>query len=124
MRGSLALMPTTQLSVNELRRVAEQADRLQHAIGQHRLVDVEFEMALAAGDRDGGLIAEHAGADHGQRLALRRIGLARHDRGAELVRRQDQFAEPERGPEPSRRISLAILNSAVAAALSAPCTNT
>ena len=31
---------------------------------------------------------------------------------------------PERGPEPSRRMSLAILNRAVATELSAPCTNT
>ena len=50
-------------------------------------------MALAAGHRDGGVIAHHLGADHGQRLALGRIDLARHDRGARLVFRQGQLAE-------------------------------
>src|SRR5450631_1431021 len=69
------------------RRVAEQADRLQHGVGEHRLVDVELEMTLAAGHRDGGLVAEHLAAHHGERLALGRVGLAGHDRGAEHATR-------------------------------------
>ena len=32
--------------------------------------------------------------------------------------------KPERGPEPSKRMSLAILNSDTATVLSAPCANT
>ena len=75
------------------RRVGQQPDRLQHVGGEHRLVDVELEMALARADRDRGVIAEHPAAHHRQRLALGRIDLAGHDRGAGLVLRQDQFAE-------------------------------
>ena len=74
-------------------RVGDEPDRLQHGIGDDRLIDVELEMALACRHRDGGVVAEHAAADHGQRFALGRIDLARHDRRARLVRRQDQLAE-------------------------------
>ena len=75
------------------RRVREQSDRLEHRCDDHRLVDVELEMALAGGGRDRGVVAEYLAADHGQRLRLRRVHLARHDRRAGLVLRQDQFAE-------------------------------
>ena len=34
-----------------------------------------------------------AGADHGQRLDLRRVDLARHDRRSRLVLRQFEFRE-------------------------------
>ena len=59
-----------------------------------RAIDVEFELALAAGKGDRRLVAEHAGADLGHRLALGRVDLARHDRGSRLVCRQGQFAKP------------------------------
>ena len=74
--------------------IGQQADRLQHRVGDDRLEDVELEVALAAGERDRRVVAEHPGADHGQRLGLGRIDLARHDRGARLVLRQDQLADP------------------------------
>ena len=44
------------------------------------------------------VVAEHLHADHRQRLGLRRVHLARHDRRAGLVLREDQLAEP--GPRP------------------------
>ena len=40
-----------------------------------------------------GVVAEHLHADHGQRLALGRVDLARHDRRARLVLRQRQLAQ-------------------------------
>ncbi len=55
-------------------------------------------MPLAAGDRDGRLVAEDARADHRQRLGLRRVHLPRHDRGARLVLGQDQLAQPRARP--------------------------
>ena len=93
MRFSSARIPVDAVVGERARGVGQQLDRMQHTICQHRLEDVELEMALAAADRDRGVIAEHLAADHGQRLALGRIDLARHDRGARLVLRQDQFAE-------------------------------
>ena len=51
MRGSFARIPIDAIVGERIDGVAEQPDRLQHAIGEHRLVDVELEMPLAAGDR-------------------------------------------------------------------------
>ena len=41
-------MPTTQWSVKLTRAVRQQPDRLQDGVDDHRLEDVELEMALAA----------------------------------------------------------------------------
>ena len=73
--------------------VGDQADRLQHVVDDHRLEHVQLEMALAAGHGDGGVVAHHLGAHHGQRLGLGRVDLARHDRRAGLVFRQLQLAD-------------------------------
>jgi hypothetical protein len=93
MLSSRASMPTTQLSVKEIAGVGQQLDRLQEVVGHQRVEDVEFEMALAAGKGQRGVVAEDLGADLRQRLALGRVDLARHDRRAGLVFRQRQFAE-------------------------------
>jgi len=60
--------------------VAEQPCRAQHVEDDHRLEHVELEMPVAAGDRDGDVIAHDFRRDHGQGLALGRVDLARHDR--------------------------------------------
>ena len=54
---------------------------------------VELKVALAAAEGDGGVVAHHLRADHRERLALRRVDLARHDRRAWLILRQAQLAE-------------------------------
>ena len=69
--------------------VAEQPHALQEVVDQHRLVDIEFEIARGASEIDGHIVAEHLTADHGQRFALRRVDLAGHDRTAGLVLRND-----------------------------------
>ena len=43
--------------------------------------------------RDRVVVADHLDADHHHGLALGRVDLARHDRGARLVRREHQLAE-------------------------------
>ncbi len=93
MLSSRASMPTTQLSVKRDRGVGQQLHRLQEVVGHQRVVDVELEMALAAGEGQRGVVAEDLDADLRQRLALGRVDLARHDRRAGLVLRQRQFAE-------------------------------
>src|SRR5665647_1734863 len=62
-------------------------------MSQQRLINIEFEVSLAAADGDRGLVPEHLTANHCHRFALGRIDLARHDRGTRFVVRQDQFAE-------------------------------
>ena len=93
MRASLASMPATQLSVNE--RAASASSRIdcsmQCAITGLKTLSSKWPWLAADGDR--GLIADHLAAHHGQRLALRRVDLAGHDRGAGLVLRQHQLAE-------------------------------
>jgi hypothetical protein len=53
--------------------------------------NVELKVALAAGD--GGVVADHLDGDHHQRLGLRRVHRARHDRRAWFVRRQDELVQ-------------------------------
>ena len=65
----------------------------KHVVNDHGLEDVELHVALAAGDRHGHVVAHHLRAGHRQRFGLGRVDLARHDRGAGFVFRQDQFAE-------------------------------
>ena len=93
MLSSRGSMPTTQLSANDSRGVAHQAHRLQEVVGHDRIEDVQLEMALAAGERQRRVIAEDLNADLRQRLALRWVDLARHDRRARLVFGQRKFAE-------------------------------
>ena len=60
-------------------RVAQQLDGLQDAPGHDRLEDVELEVALGAGEADGGVIAEHLDGDYGYGFVLgqvQRIGRA------------------------------------------------
>ncbi len=93
MRASFASMPRTQRSANERQPSASNSADSRQVMQDYRLVGVELEIALAAGERDGMVVAEHLHRDHRQRLALGRIDLARHDRRARLVFRQDQFAD-------------------------------
>ena len=94
MRFTSALMPATQFSANDSDASASSLIDCSMQWGQNGFVDVELEMALTRGNGDGGVIAEHLAAHHRQGFGLRRIDLARHDRGAGFVFPEDQFAEP------------------------------
>ncbi len=76
------------------RGVGEQTDRLEHGGGDHGLEHVQLEVALQPADRHGDVVAHHTRGDHGQRLGLRRIDLAGHDRAARLVLGQAELTEP------------------------------
>ena len=120
MRGRLGSMPRGALLVEAGAGVAEQGDRLEHVVGHHRLVDVELEVALAAGHRHRGVVAEHLHRHHGQRLGLGRVHLARHDARARFVGRDVELADAVAGPDAYQRTSLAIFISAPASVRSAP----
>jgi hypothetical protein len=65
--------------------VCKQAGRVQEVGDHDGLEDVELEVALRAGEGDGGVVAEDLGAEHGQGFALGGVDLAGHDRAAGLV---------------------------------------
>ena len=73
--------------------VGEELDGVEKVEDHHRFEDVELEIALRAGEADGGVVAHHLGGDHGDGFALRGIYFAGHDGGAGLVFGEGQFAE-------------------------------
>src|SRR6185503_10442766 len=79
--------------VERARAVGQQADRLEHVVQDDGLVDVELKIALRAGESDGVIVTEDLYGDHGERLALGRVDLPRHDRRARLVFRDPELAE-------------------------------
>lgn len=92
--------------------VCEEASALQQARDHLRLEHVELKVAVRAADGDGDVVAHDLRAHHRQRLALRRVDLAGHDRRPRLVLRQRQLPEaaarpgrqkPAQRPHPSRR---------------------
>jgi hypothetical protein len=124
MRSSFGSRPSAQCSLNERQRVGRAADRLQHVVDDHRLEDVELEVALRAADADGGRRCPSPGADHRQRLALRRVDLAGHDRAAGLVLGEASSPMPQRGPRGEPADVVGDLHQRTASVLSAPCART
>ena len=74
--------------------VAQQLDRLQQVMNDHRFVDVQLQVALACGKADGDIIAHYLAGQHRQRFALGRVDLAWHDRAARLIGWQFDFGQP------------------------------
>ena len=65
--------------------VCEQTRRVQEVGDHDGLEDVELEVTLGTGEGDGSVVAEHLGAEHGERLALGGVDLAGHDGATGLV---------------------------------------
>src|ERR1017187_3850726 len=72
--------------------VGKQARAMQEIANHQRTEHIELEVARRAAQVDRNVVAEHLAAQHGQRLRLRRIDLARHDGAAWLVLRNAEFA--------------------------------
>ena len=83
--------------------IGKQFHRVQIIINHHRFEDVQFEIALGAGEADGGVIAHDLHGDHGEGFGLRGIHFAGHDGGAGLVFGKSEFAEAaaRAGSEPA-----------------------
>lgn len=111
------------MSRETIRRVAEKADGLQDRVGEERLEDIELKMSLTAGKGDNGAIADACA--HTMRRASACVGLTLPG----MVEEPGSFAgnrsspKPVREPEPSNRISLAMLSRPEARLVSAPCVN-
>jgi hypothetical protein len=109
---SIARLDADDAVVGEAdRRIGQQAHRLQEVVGHHRVVDVQLEVALAAGEGHGGVVAEDLDADLVS--ASHWVGLTLPGMIEEpgSFSGSDSSPRPARGPEPRKRMSLAILNS-------------
>ena len=73
--------------------VGEQTHALQEIVDDHRLEHVEFEISHRAANVDRHVVAEYLAAEHGQRLGLGRVDLARHDGTARFILRNAQLAD-------------------------------
>src|SRR6266436_924959 len=73
--------------------VGEEFDGVEIIENDDGLENVELEIALRAGEADGGVISHDLHGDHRQRFGLRGIYFAGHDGGAGLVFRKSEFAE-------------------------------
>ena len=73
--------------------IGQQAHALQKVVGDHGPEHIELKIARGAAHIDGHVIAEDLTAQHGDRLALGRIDLARHDGRAWLVLRNRQLPD-------------------------------
>src|SRR5262249_40727499 len=71
--------------------IAKDAGGVKEVVDDDGAHGIEFEIALAAGDRDRIIFADYLDADHHHRLALSRVYLAWHDGRARLVLWQEQL---------------------------------
>lgn len=76
-----------------VRSIGQQTDGLQQVLDQHRLEHVELKVTIGAGNRNRRVVAHDLSANHGHRLALGRVDLARHNRRSRFVFWQGEFAE-------------------------------
>ena len=85
------------VDLKRLHDVREVADRLDEVVGNNRLEDVKFKVALACGEIDRCSIAHHLHGHHRYSFALRRVDLARHDGRTRFICRDIDFAETAAG---------------------------
>ena len=89
----IGLDATRTVRIEACHAVGEKPDALQHVVNDERPVHIELEITRRAADVDRDVVAEYLGAQHRQRLALRRIYLPRHDRASGLVLRNRDLTE-------------------------------
>ena len=89
----IRLQPLHEILFETPHAVAEEPDAVEEIPDEHRFVDIEFELAVHARDADGLVVAHDLRANHCQRLALRRVDLARHNGTPRLVFGELEFAQ-------------------------------
>jgi hypothetical protein len=73
----VGLEPGDAFLVEQARGGGEQLDRVEQVAGDQRHPHVELELALAAGDGDRRVVADHLGGDLDHDLRDHRVDLAR-----------------------------------------------
>jgi len=81
----VGLETVDQVGAEASHAIREQAGRVQEVGDHDGLEDVELEVTLGTGEGDGGVVAEHLGAEHSEGLALGGVDLAGHDGATGLV---------------------------------------
>src|SRR5215813_8592236 len=84
-RARLAAIPSTQNSRKRAHASVRSEAECRKLKMMTRLENVQLEVALRAGQRNCRVVADHLHRDHGERLGLRGVDLARHDRRTRLV---------------------------------------
>lgn len=89
----VSLKAVDQVPLEARHAVGEDAHAVQQVADHHGLEDVELELAIHATDGSSNVVTHHLRANHGERFALGRVHLSRHDRGARLVLREGQLGQ-------------------------------
>src|SRR5271170_3837636 len=104
--------------------VGEKFDAMEIVEDDDGLENVELEIALRAGETDGGVVAHHLDGDHGDGFGLRGFTLPGMMLEPGSFSGSESSPRPQRGPEASQRMSLAIFMSEAARVFSAPLAKT
>src|ERR1700748_3379989 len=79
------LDPRSAAIAEGTRRICQQFNRRQYVVQYYRLVYIQLEVTLRTCKRHGVVVAKYLDGNHRECLALSRIDLSRHDRGAGFV---------------------------------------
>ncbi len=95
--GLVSLKASHKVLLEALHSVGKNANAVQKVTDQDGLEHVQLELAVHAANCGSNVVTHDLRADHGQRLALGRVNLSRHDGRTGLVLGKDKLAETAAG---------------------------
>ena len=93
----ISLESSDEVLLERAHAVAKDANAVEKVADHDRLEHVEFELTVHARDGGSNVVTHDLSADHGERLTLGRVDLARHDGGTRLVFWQDELTKTAAG---------------------------
>lgn len=82
---TVSLEANDKVLLKRLHSVTQDAHAVKQIADHDWLEDVELKVTVHSRNGSGDMVAHNLGADHGERFALGRVDLSRHDRGTGLV---------------------------------------
>jgi len=97
----ISLQTIHEMLDEAIHRITQYSDAVQQIPDHEWLEYVQLELSTEPTNGGSDVVTHDLGGDHGHGLTLCRVDLSRHDGGARLVLRQDQFTETASwtGPE-------------------------